>query len=92
MAYGASKYALESYSLSAACELGAYGITVNVVAPGPTQTGYITPEAETSLLRNIPLGRLGQPEDIAEAILGVVRSPYMTGEIVLVDGGLSLVS
>ena len=42
VSYGASKYALESYSRSAATELGPYGITVNIVAPGPTQTGWIT--------------------------------------------------
>ena len=47
VSYAASKHAIESYSRSAAVELGKYGITVNVVAPGPIQTGYILPENET---------------------------------------------
>ncbi len=53
----ASKHAIESYSRSAAVELGKYGITVNVVAPGPVQTGYITPEDEAAIAAGTPLGR-----------------------------------
>ena len=50
ISYRASKYALESYSRSAAAELGPYGITVNVVSPGPVQSGYIAPEGEEALI------------------------------------------
>ena len=50
VSYRASKYALESYSRSAAAELGPYGITVNIVSPGPIQTGYIDPEIEKALV------------------------------------------
>src|SRR5215217_3110298 len=50
VSYGASKAALESYSRSAAVELGQYGITVNVVAPGPIQTGWIPEEAEQPIV------------------------------------------
>ena len=92
VAYGASKYAVESYSLSAACELGAYGITVNVVAPGPTQTGYITREAEASLIRQIPLGRLGEPEDIADVIVFLAgeQGRWLTGQKLYAGGGKRL--
>ena len=61
VSYAASKHAIESYSRSAAAEFGRYGIAVNIVAPGPAQTGYITPEAKAQIAPNTPLGRLGQP-------------------------------
>lgn len=54
VSYAASKHAIESYSRSAAIELGRYGITVNIVAPGPIQTGYLTPEEETHIAANTP--------------------------------------
>ena len=69
VSYRASKYALESYSRSAAAELGHLGITVNVVSPGPIQTGYMTPDIEKALIRDIPLQRIGKPEDIAHAVI-----------------------
>jgi 3-oxoacyl-[acyl-carrier protein] reductase len=47
VSYAASKHAIESYSRSAAIEVGKYGITVNIVAPGPTQTGYLTSDEDT---------------------------------------------
>ncbi|MFL5801172.1 MAG: SDR family oxidoreductase [Roseiflexaceae bacterium] len=67
--YGASKYALESYSRAAAKELGRFGITVNIASLGPMQTGWITPEMEQDIARNKPLGRVGQPRDVADAIV-----------------------
>jgi 3-oxoacyl-[acyl-carrier protein] reductase len=89
VSYAASKHAIESYSRSAAVELGKYGITVNVVAPGPTQTGYITPEDEVSLCAGTPLGRLGEPEDIADAILFLAseQGRWLTGQLLYVGGG-----
>lgn len=63
VSYGASKHALESYSRSAAGELGRYGITVNVVAPGPIQTGYMPPEGVARAERSAPLRRVGRPHD-----------------------------
>jgi 3-oxoacyl-[acyl-carrier protein] reductase len=69
VSYRASKYAVESYSRSAAAELGPYGITVNVVSPGPVQSGYISPELEKTLISDIPLRRIGLPEDIAHAVV-----------------------
>ena len=60
---------IESYTRSAAVELGKYGITVNNVAPGPIQTGYITPKAEEEIQAGTPLGAVGKPEDIADVVL-----------------------
>jgi len=59
VSYRASKYALESYSRSAAAELGPYAITVNIVSPGPVQSGYIASEVEEALIADIPLRRIG---------------------------------
>ncbi len=69
-------------------------VRINAVAPGLVKTPWTKDwdALHEAVAQQAPLGRSATPEDIAEAILGVVRSPYMTGEIVLVDGGLSLVS
>jgi len=89
VSYGASKYAMESYSRSAAQELGRFGITVNVVSPGPTQTGYITPEQEESIRWRIPLCRVGEPEDIADVVvfLASEQARWLTGQILYAGGG-----
>lgn len=89
VSYGASKFALESYSRAAAAELGNYGITVNIVSPGPIQTGYIAPELEQRLNEEIPLGRIGQPEDVADVIvfLATEQARWLTGQLLFVGGG-----
>jgi 3-oxoacyl-[acyl-carrier protein] reductase len=89
VSYGASKAALEAYSRSAAAEMGAFGITVNIVSPGPIQTGWITPELEQHLVPAIPLGRVGLPEDVADAIvfLASVQARWLTGQLLHVGGG-----
>ncbi|MGD2152673.1 MAG: SDR family oxidoreductase [Gemmatimonadales bacterium] len=89
ISYRASKYALESYSRSAAAELGPYGITVNVVSPGPVQTGYIAPDLEGALVADIPLRRVGRPEDIADAVVFFAsqQAGWVTGQLLLVHGG-----
>jgi len=89
VSYRASKYAIEPYSRSAAAELGPYGITVNVVSPGPVQTGYIPPELENGLLPEIPMRRIGTPEDIANAILFFAseQADWITGQLLFVHGG-----
>ena len=87
--YGASKFALESYTRSAASELGKFGVTVNVVSLGPVQTGWITPELERAVLPTIPLGRIGSPEDVADVIvfLASQQSRWVTGQRIYVGGG-----
>jgi 3-oxoacyl-[acyl-carrier protein] reductase len=89
VSYAASKRALVSYSMSAAEEMGKYGVTVNVVCPGATQTGYITPEDEPALVERTPLGRLGLPEDVADVILFLVseQGHWLTGQLIYASGG-----
>jgi 3-oxoacyl-[acyl-carrier protein] reductase len=89
ISYRASKYALESYSRSAAAELGPYGITVSVVSPGPVQSGYIPSQAEEELRRDIPLKRIGRPADIANAVVFFAseQASWITGQLLLVHGG-----
>jgi 3-oxoacyl-[acyl-carrier protein] reductase len=89
VSYGASKYAMESYSRAAAWELGRFGITVNIVSPGPTDTGWITPEMVEDMRRTTPLGRVGMPKDIAEVILFLASEPasWITGQLHFVGGG-----
>ena len=80
---------IESYSHSAACEMGKYGITVNVIAPGPIQTGYIPPEDEEAISKSTPLGRVGKPEDVAEVAVFLCseQARWLTGQLLYVGGG-----
>jgi 3-oxoacyl-[acyl-carrier protein] reductase len=89
VSYGASKAALESYSRSAAIELGRYGITVNVVAPGPIQTGWIPAAAEQPIVEDIPLRRMGRPDDVADVVvfLASEQARWVTGQRLFVGGG-----
>ena len=90
--YGASKATLEALTRSIALEVGKYGITVNSVAPGPTQTGWIDDELEKAVLPLIPMGKLIQPEDIAETILFLAseQARMLTGQVIKVSGGHAL--
>ena len=89
VSYAASKHAIESYSRSAAAELGTYGITVNILAPGPIQTGYIEPDMEADVAEGTPLGRVGEPEDIADVMvfLASAQAHWLTGQLLYVGGG-----
>jgi 3-oxoacyl-[acyl-carrier protein] reductase len=89
ISYGASKYALESYTRSAAMELGKFGISVNVVSLGPVQTGWITTELEREILPTIPLGRIGSPEDVADVVVFLAsdQARWVTGQRIYVGGG-----
>lgn len=89
ISYAASKHAIESYSRTAAGELGKYGITVNIVAPGPIQTGYLRPAEEADIALKTPLGRVGRPEDVADVILFLAsgQAHWLTGQLLYVGGG-----
>ena len=89
ISYAASKHAIESYSRSAASEMGKYGITVNIVSPGPIQTGYIPPDSEVEIAKGTPLGRVGRPEDVADAVLFLAseQGRWLTGQLLYVGGG-----
>jgi 3-oxoacyl-[acyl-carrier protein] reductase len=89
ISYGASKAATEAFTRSVATEVGPLGITVNSVAPGPVQTGYISRVSEEELLPGIPLRRIGDPQDIADAIvfLASEQARWITGQVIKVSGG-----
>jgi 3-oxoacyl-[acyl-carrier protein] reductase len=93
--YAASKAGIIGFTKSLARELGSRNVRANVVAPGyvKTQLTDVLPEEATeAMLANTPLGRLGEPEDIAGAVrfLCSDAASFITGEVLLVDGGLGM--
>jgi 3-oxoacyl-[acyl-carrier protein] reductase len=93
--YGASKAGIIGFTKSLARELGSRGVRANVVAPGYVRTRLtdVLPEdATAAMLENTPLGRLGEPKDVAGAVrfLCSDEASFITGEVLLVDGGLGM--
>jgi 3-oxoacyl-[acyl-carrier protein] reductase len=93
--YAASKAGIIGFTKSLARELGSRNVRANVVAPGyvKTQLTDVLPEEATgAMLENTPLGRLGEPEDVAGAVrfLCSDAASFITGEVLLVDGGLGM--
>ena len=94
--YVGSKHAVEGITKSVAIELAKSGIRVNVVAPGPTDTGMLTrftktPENKAALVTTVPMARLGLSEELANAIVFISSddASYITGHVLNVDGGKS---
>ena len=94
--YVGSKHAVEGITKSVAQEVAKAGIRVNAVAPGPTDTGMLTrftgtPENKAALVAQVPLGRLGLSEELANAIVFIAsdEASYITGHVLDVDGGMT---
>ena len=92
--YSASKHAVEGLTKSAALEAAEMGVRVNAVAPGPIETPMLdrianTDERKAGVVSNVPLKRVGKPEDVAQAIVFVSsdKASFITGVSYLVDGG-----
>lgn len=95
-AYNASKAAVINLVRAAALDLGPFGIRINGVAPGPTETGLTVrlnemPELKRAMVNRIPLGRWGRPEDLAEVFyfLASPAAAFITGDTIFCDGGIS---
>jgi NAD(P)-dependent dehydrogenase (short-subunit alcohol dehydrogenase family) len=92
--YAASKHAVEGLTKSAALEGAKSGVRVNAVAPGPTETGMLnrftgTAERKAALAKTVPLGRVGEPGEIARAavFLASEKASFITGQVLTADGG-----
>ena len=92
--YAASKHAVEGLTKSAALEAASSGVRVNLVAPGPIETGMLnrftgTDERKAALAATVPLKRVGKPEEIAQTIMFLAsdKASFITGASYLVDGG-----
>ncbi|XP_006061884.1 3-oxoacyl-[acyl-carrier-protein] reductase isoform X3 [Bubalus bubalis] len=88
--YSASKGGLVGFSRALAKEVAKKKIRVNVVAPGFIHTDMTKGLNEELLKKNIPLGRFGDALDVAQAVVFLLESPYVTGHVLVVDGGLQL--
>jgi NAD(P)-dependent dehydrogenase (short-subunit alcohol dehydrogenase family) len=94
--YTASKHAVEGLTRTAALEAAAFGVRVNAIAPGPTDTamlGRLTrdPGRHAAMIASVPLGRFATPEEVAEAIVFIAsdKASFITGQVLCVDGGKS---
>ncbi len=93
--YAAAKAGIIGFSKSAAKELASRGVTVNIVAPGFIETDMtaVLPEkVKETMIQEIPAGRPGRPEDVANAVIFLVsdRAAYITGQVLRVDGGMAM--
>lgn len=87
--YNASKAGMEGLTRGYAARLVKEGITVNAVAPSLIETDMM--RGRPDLARNIPLGRLGHPHEVAQAVLMVLGNDYMTGQTIILNGGMAFI-
>ena len=95
--YAAAKGAINSMVVNLSVELAASGVRVNAVLPGPTDTRALrsfitTPEFEKAVANNIPLGRIGEPDEIAALALFLAsdEASFVTGQLICADGAVTL--
>jgi len=94
--YAVSKSGVNGLVRTLAVEFAAWGGRVNAVAPGPTETGMTEiartdPTRREGLLKSIPLGRFGQPDEVARAALFLAVAGFITGHILVIDGGVTVI-
>ncbi|MBQ3759546.1 MAG: 3-oxoacyl-[Synergistaceae bacterium] len=94
--YSASKAGIIGFTKSVAREYAGRGITANAIAPGfidTGMTGILKPEVKDGILKSIPVGRIGDPEDVARAVsfFASEKSAYITGQTLAVDGGMIMI-
>jgi 3-oxoacyl-[acyl-carrier protein] reductase len=90
VAYSATKGGVNAYTKALAKEVAPSGITVNAIACGVIDTdmnGHLDATEKAELMEEIPMGRFGTPEDVGQCVLGILSSPYLTGQIITLDGG-----
>jgi 3-oxoacyl-[acyl-carrier protein] reductase len=87
--YNASKAGMEGLTRGYAARLVKEGITVNSVAPSLIETDMMG--GRTDLARNIPLGRMGRPDEVAQAVTMVLGNDYMTGQTIVLNGGMTFI-
>lgn len=92
LGYGTSKAALEGLTRATALDLAARGVRVNAVAPGPVQTGWMGDDVLARAAEIVPMGRVGEPEDIADAVVYLAshQARWVTGQVLQVAGGHAL--
>jgi len=93
--YSMAKIGVSHMTRVAARELGPFGIRVNAIAPGPTRTPMFAgaeelPGFAEAVVAKTPLGRIGEPEDIADTVLALFALRWVTGQTVAADGGVTL--
>jgi 3-oxoacyl-[acyl-carrier protein] reductase len=89
LAYAATKGAVEALTVTLSAEVAELGITVNAVNPGPTDTGWMDDDLRAALLLKFPLGRIGQPDDVARLVsfLASDAAEWITGQVIHSEGG-----
>ncbi len=91
LAYAATKGAITAFTKSLSAEVAPLGITVNAINPGPTDSTWMTDEIRDHLLPNFPMGRIGQPSDVAEVVSFIAsdEAAWITGQVIHSEGGFN---